>query len=116
MAISLGHFDISTAVMSMSSFCTAPRRGYLLRLQRICGYLTRMKHGTIRFRTHEPDYSDLPSKEHEWFPIYREVTEMLPEAAPDPLSKPITLTHYVDANLLHDALTGHSVTGIIHIF
>lgn len=41
---------------------------------------------------------------------------MLPEAAPDPLSKPITLTHYVVANLLHDALTGRSVTGIIHMF
>ena len=114
-AISLGHFDISTAVMSMSSFHAAPRRGHLQRLQRICGYLTRMKHGTIRFWTHEPDYSDLPPEEHEWFSIYGEVTEMLPEAAPDPLGKPITLTHYVNANLFHDALTGRSVTGIIHM-
>ena len=71
-----------------------------------------MKHGTIRFWTHEPDYSDLPSKEHEWFPIYGEVTEMLPGAAPDPLGKPITLTHYVDANLFYDALTGYSVLAL----
>ena len=25
-----------------------------------------------------------------------------------------TLTHYVDANLMHDALSGKSVTGILH--
>ena len=32
-----------------------------------------------------------------------------------PLGKPVTLTHYVDANLFHDALTGRSVTGILHM-
>ena len=28
---------------------------------------------------------------------------------------PVTLTHYVDANLYHDALTGQSITGILHM-
>ena len=27
----------------------------------------------------------------------------------------VTLTHYVDANLMHDILTGHSVTGVLHL-
>ena len=27
----------------------------------------------------------------------------------------MVLTHYVDANLFHDALTGRSVTGILHM-
>ena len=27
----------------------------------------------------------------------------------------MTRTHYVDANLFHDALTGRSVTGILHM-
>ena len=48
-AISLGRFDIATAVMSMSSFHVLPRKGHLKRLQRICGYLVKMKHGTLRF-------------------------------------------------------------------
>ena len=26
----------------------------------------------------------------------------------------MTLSHYIDANLCHDMLTGHSVTGILH--
>ena len=74
-----------------------------------------MKHATIRFRTHEPDYSDLPVKEYDWFSIYGEVTELLPNDAPKPLGNPVTLTHYVDANLFHNALTGRSVTGILHM-
>ncbi|HEY9709872.1 MAG TPA: reverse transcriptase domain-containing protein, partial [Oculatellaceae cyanobacterium] len=114
-AISLGRFDIATAVMSMSSFCAAPRKGHLECLQCICGYLAKMKHATIWFHTHEPDYSDLPSKEYDWTATYGEVTELLPQNAPEPLGKPVILTHYVDANLFHDALTGWSVTGILHM-
>ncbi len=41
--------------------------------------------------------------------------ELLLDNAPEPLGKSITLTHYVDANLFHDALTGCSVTGILHM-
>jgi hypothetical protein len=32
-----------------------------------------------------------------------------------PLGKYVTLTHYVDANLFHDVITGRSVTGILHL-
>ena len=114
-AISLGRFDIATSVMSMSSFRVLPRRGHLQRLKRICGYLVKMKHATLRFRVHEPDYSDLPSKEYDWASTYGEVQELLPDDAPPPLGRQVTLTHYVDANLFHDALTGRSVTGILHM-
>src|SRR5687767_9646579 len=40
---------------------------------------------------------------------------MFPEEAPKPQGNPITLTHYVGANLFHNALIGHSVTGILHM-
>ena len=39
---------------------------------------------------------------------------MIPEKLPTPLGKPVQLTHYVDANLFHDALTGRSVTACLH--
>ena len=74
-----------------------------------------MKHATIRFCTQEPNYSDLPSKEYNWFSIYGKATKVLPDDAPKPLEKPITLTYYVDANLFHDALTGRPVTGIFYM-
>ena len=114
-AISLGRFDIATAVMSMSSFRALPRRGHLNRLKRICGYLVKMKSGTLRFQVHEPDYSDLPVKQYDWSSVYGEVSELLPDDVPEPLGKSVTLTHYVDANLFHNALMGRSVTGILHM-
>jgi hypothetical protein len=40
---------------------------------------------------------------------------LLPVDAPEPLGNYVTLTHYVDANLMHDVATGRSVTGILHL-
>jgi hypothetical protein len=40
---------------------------------------------------------------------------VLPKDAPEPLGKYVTLSHYVDANLIHDVTTGKSVTGILHL-
>ena len=111
---SLGRYDIGCAVMSLSSFRVAPRRGHLERLKRICGYLMKMQHFGIRFRTHEPDFSDLKTIEQDWFSVYGDVTEALPSNAPKPLGKSVQLTHYVDANLLHDVSTGRSVTACLH--
>jgi hypothetical protein len=114
--ISIGRLDITTAVMTMSGFRMAPRAGHLERLKRIYGYLSKMRHACIRVRTEEPDYSDLPDLKPDWSrSVYGELSEVLPEDAPPPLGKHVTLTHYVDANLMHDLMTGRSVTGILHM-
>ena len=73
-----------------------------------------MSNFKIRFRVHEPDYSDVKALEQDWFSIYGDVKELLFENAPKPLGKPVQLTHYVDANLFHDATTGCSVTACLH--
>jgi Reverse transcriptase (RNA-dependent DNA polymerase) len=113
--ISLGRFDIATAVMTMSGFRTAPRIGHLDRLKRVCGYLSKMKNGCIRVRTEEPDYSDMNATSYDWArTVYGQVTEELPKDAPMPKGKSITLTSYVDANLHHDMITGRSVTAVLH--
>jgi Reverse transcriptase (RNA-dependent DNA polymerase) len=115
-AVSIGRFDIHTAVMTLSGFRVAPRRGHLDRAKRVCGYLAKMKHAAIRIRTDEPDYSDIPKFEYDWCQtIYGNVKECKPHDAPKPLGKFVTLTHYVDANLMHDVSTGRSVTGILHL-
>ena len=113
--ISLGRFDIATAVMSMSSFRVAPREEHLERLKRICGYLSKMKHGYIRIRTEEPDYSDMPEVHYDWAKtVYGTVKEETPRDAPKPLGKRVVMTSYVDANLYHDMLSGRSVTAALH--
>ena len=114
-AVSIGRLDINTAVMTMSSFRALPRRGHLERVKRIAGFLVKFKHAAIRVDTREPDYSTLPVYAQDWSnSVYGDPKEAIPHDAPKPLGRRVILTHYVDANLMHDMTTGRSVTGILH--
>ena len=115
-AVSLARFDIASAVMTLSSFRAAPRQGHLERAKRVCCYLYRFASGGIRVRVHEPDYSGIPVDQYDWTEsVYGKVYEVLPHDAPEPLGNYVRITHYVDANLYHDYITGRSVTGIIDL-
>ena len=46
-AISIGRFDIATAVMSLSSFRVTPHVGHLKHCKRIYAYLSKMRHAAI---------------------------------------------------------------------
>jgi len=101
--------------MTMSRFRVDPREGHLSRLQRIYGYVRFTKDCGIRYRTQEPDYSALPPQIFSWArSVYGNVKELLPPDAPTPKGKQVVLTSYVDANLLHDMITGRSVTAVLH--
>ena len=85
-------------------------------MRRVYGYVTKMKHGAIRFRVGVPDYSDVPIPDNEWArTVYGNVVEETPHDAPRPLGPVVVMTTYVDANLCHDMTTGRAVTGIIHL-
>jgi len=114
-AVTLGRFDVITAVMTMSGFRLAPRIGHLNCLKRMHGYLAKFKDAKIRVRTGSPDCSDVPDEIYEWaYSVYGDVKEVIPDDMPVPLGKSVTTTSYKDANLYHDLLTGRSVTGILH--
>jgi hypothetical protein len=103
--------------MTLSSFRAMPCHGHLDHAKHIYGYLYKMKDAIIRVCTGEPDYSDLPKQDYDWAQsVYGDVSEIIPDDAPTPLGNYVTLTHYYDANLFHDMLTGRSVTGILHLF
>ena len=85
-------------------------------MKRIYGYLSRTKHYALRFRTAEPNYMHLPDLEYDWSRIYGDVLEEIPKDAPEPLGKSVTTTTFLDANLLHDLITGRSVTAVLHFF
>jgi hypothetical protein len=75
-----------------------------------------MRFASIRVRTEEPDFSDIPDPEYNWaYTVYGKIKELLPKDAPKPLGKYVTLSHYVDANLMHDITSGKLVTGILHL-
>ena len=114
-AISIGRLDITTGVMTMSSFQAMPRLGHLNRLHRFYGYLLQFKDAAIRVRVGEPDYSQLPEQDFDWsHSVYENPKELIPKDIPAPLGRFVQLTHYCDANLMHDLSTGRSVTGILH--
>ena len=116
-SVSIGHLDITTAVMTMSSFRAMPRHGHMDHVKHIYGYLYKMKDAVLCIRTAEPDYSALPDQQFDWAKmVYGDISEMVPADIPTPLGNYITLTYYFDANLYHDMLTGRSVTGILHLF
>ena len=112
----LGRFDIAVHVMTISRFRQQPRIGHLERLKKIVGYLANFPHGALRFRLHEPDYSNLPHKEYDWQrTVYGGAKEEIPHDIPDPKGKHVTTTTYVDANLHHDQVAGKAVTACLHI-
>ena len=114
--VSMGRYDIATAVMTMSSFRSMPRKGHLERVKRMVGYAVNMREACIRIRVDEPDYSDVPIPEYDWaYSVYGDVKEQVPEDAPEPLGRYVTITTYKDANLMHCLATGRSVTAILHL-
>jgi hypothetical protein len=112
--VTIGRFDTLTTVMTMYGFRVAPRQGHLERLKRIYGYLSTMRHATIRICTEEPDYSDLPEIEHDWsISVYGDINEVVPTDALEPLGNHVTTTHCVDTNLMHYLITGRSLTACL---
>ena len=69
-------------------------------------------------RQDEPDYSAIPEPVYDWAHsvYFGDVKEVIPDDCPDPaLGNYVTLSHFIDANLYHDMITGHSVTGTLHL-
>ena len=113
--VTLGRFEIATAVMTLSQYRVAPRQGHLHQAKRIVGHLKKYKYGAIRIRTGLPDHSKFVDQAFDWmYSVYGSVTEDLPKNAPVPLGKRIVMSTYKDANLYQDWTTGRAVTGVLH--
>ena len=114
--ISHGRYDIAVHTMSLSRYSAQPQKGHLDRVKKIYCYLAYLPEGAIRFRTGEPNFSDIQDQEFVWSrTVYGSPKEIIPTAIPEPRGKYVTTVHYVDANLHHDLVTGRAVTAILHI-
>jgi hypothetical protein len=84
------------------------------------GYLSKFHFAELCILTDEPNFSDIEVAEYDWSKsVYGNASngnasKAVPKDAPEPLGKPVTMTHYQDANLYHDIITGRSVTAILH--
>jgi hypothetical protein len=114
-AVALGRIDIMCATVTMARFRPAPRQGHLDRLKRVYAYLRNYKKTAIKFNVELPDYSKFPAEKPQWGHIYHPCEEEIPSDMPTPRGKAVMTTTFVDANLLHDLITGRACTGIIHM-
>ena len=101
--------------MTLSRFRAAPRMGHLDRIKRVFGYLVKKKHAVMRIRVEKPDFSAHPKAAYDWCnTCYAGAKEVLLHDFPKPMGKSVLTSHYVDANPLHNMISGRSVTGILH--
>ena len=114
-AVSLCRFDIHVAVMTLSRFRAAPRKGHLERAKRVFGYLRKFPNAAIRFRTGIPDYSGLEPPTYDWMQTVYGCPKEEIGNNPRPLGNKVRTTTFEDANLMHDLVTGKSATGTIHL-
>jgi hypothetical protein len=80
----------------------------------VVSYVARFKESTIRFRTLEPDYSDIPDISYDWVQKYDGAIEDVQADAPPALGKFVVTAQHVNANLCHDLATQKLVSGILH--
>ena len=114
-AVTLGRYDI------LQMICLCHTSGLLLKqntLRDEKNLWISLKDQALcaRYRTEDPNYMHLPELEYDWTRIYGNVIEEIPKDAPEPLGKSGTITTFLDANLLHDLITGRSVTAVLHFF
>eukprot|EP00977_Amphora_coffeiformis_P023320 scaffold13003_cov122-Amphora_coffeaeformis.AAC.1 len=116
--VSLSRFDIAHAVMSLGGFRANPRQGHLERLRGLIGDMKKCRGGAIRFRTGIPDWENAfpePIK-YDWMEtVYGTPPEEGDSKAPTPKGRMVRTTSFVDANLMHDVITGRSCTAnLVH--
>ena len=74
-----------------------------------------MKHAIIRIRVGKQDMSGFKQVEFGWEQfVYGNVNELIPDDTPQPMGLLIVMITFVDANLMHDVVTGRPVIGILH--
>jgi hypothetical protein len=114
--VALGRFDILIAVTTMSGYRIATREGHLERLKRIIGYVKKHPDGAIRFRKNIPD--------HESYHTPKNLIGVLLSMAISKrtclmtclsLKVELCVLQPINLNLFHDLVTGHSMTGILHM-
>ena len=112
--ISLGRFDVSSAVAGLSTFCSAPHIGHLEHAKHVVGYVAKFKDAVLRFRVGVPDYRQLSQKVEDWQKsVNGNDYEELPHNMPTPLGKIVCITEFVDSNLYFDLVTGrHRYTNL----
>jgi len=112
-AIELGRVDILLEVSLLSSHLALPRRGHLLQVYHIFGYLKKNLKRKLYFDPSMPDINEGSFKAYDWTDFYRDAKEELPHNMPESRGNPISMFCFVDASHAADKVNRKSHTGIL---
>ena len=116
--VSLCWLDIAHALMPLSRFCQCPRKGHIVGLKHVCGYIKKFPQGAICIHTGIPDHESVFGEnlvKYDWMEtVYGNQSEEIPADAQAPKGNTIHTSTYCYANLLHDLVMGRSATGLLH--
>ena len=112
--VELGRIDVGVEASMLSSCMALPREGNLQQLFHVFAYLKNKHNARLVFDPTYPDINyDQFETSHDWTKFYGNVTEDIPENAPEALGKEFIMRAYVDADHAGDKLTRRSRTGYI---
>ena len=112
--IELGHIDIITQVLFLSSFNVSPLEGHLETAYCVFEYLYSQKTvGRVVFNDNMPKVKEEQFKEVNWKSTYGEVTEDIPCNMPEPRGNPVMISMFTDAAFAGDLVTRRSQSGIL---
>lgn len=113
-SIELGRVDIMVEVSMLSVYLANPRIGHLEAAIHIFAYLKNTPKRTLAFDPRHPDYdeSQFPPQA-DWHDFYRDAEEQIPDDAPKPRGKMVSMHCFVDADHASNKMTRKSQSGIL---
>jgi hypothetical protein len=113
-AIELGRIDIMIEVSMLSVHLANPRIGHLEAAIHIFAYLKTTPKRTLAFDPRHPEYdeSQFPPVA-DWHDFYRDAEEQIPDDAPTPRGRVVSMHCFVDADHASNKVTRKSQTGIL---
>lgn len=113
-AIELGRIDIMIEVSMLSVHLANPRAGHLEQAIHIFAYLKSTPKKTLAFDPRHPTYDEgMFPPQADWHDFYREAKEQIPDDAPPPRGRMVSMHCFVDADHASNKVTRRSQTGIL---
>ena len=112
--VTIGRIDLAYTNQLMARYNAIPRADHLDKMKRVFGYAKRYPRGKIVFDARPMSVDHVQLTEHQtWGQFYPDAKEELPDNAPNPKGKTVTITAYVDADHATCTETRRSTTGVI---
>ena len=97
----------------LSSHLALPRAGHLQQVYHIFGYLKKSPRKRLFFDPDHPKISEDRFQKHDWVDFYRDAKEAIPDNAPEPRGREVSMHCFVDASHASDKATRRSQTGVL---